>query len=106
MSVLKVLGFMVDATSMELSLPTQKIKKIWAESRQLLEAEHVTCALSRLIGTMNATNQVIPLPHFYRSLQIDLASALRRGNQDYKTSLALCPDSREELIWWDTQMIK
>ena len=39
-------------------------------------------------------------------LQEHLASALRRGNQDYKTSLALSPDSREELIWWDTQMIK
>ena len=26
---------------------------------------------------------------FYRSLQIDLVSALRRGNQDYETSLAL-----------------
>ena len=39
-------------------------------------------------------------------LQIDLASALRRGNQEYKTTLAISPDSREELIWWDTQMIK
>ena len=35
---LEFLGFTVDATSMELSLPTQKIKKIRAESRQLLEA--------------------------------------------------------------------
>ena len=43
---------------------------------------------------------------FYRSLQIDLASALRRGNEDYKTTLAISPDSSEELIWWDTQMIK
>ena len=105
---LEFLGFTVDATSMELSLPTQKIIKIRAESRQLLEAEHVTCrALSRLIGKMNATNQVIPpAPLFYRSLQIDLASALRKGNQDYETILAISPDSREELIWWDTQMIK
>ena len=67
----------------------------------------MTCrALSRLIGKMNATNQVIPpAPLFYRSLQIDLASALRKGNQDYETYLVLSPDSREELIWWDTQMI-
>ena len=92
---------------MELSLPTLKIKKIRADSRQLSGAEHVTCrALSRLIGKMNATNKVIPpAPLFYRSLQIDLASALREGNQDYKTTLALSPDSKEELIWWDTQMI-
>ena len=105
---LEFLGFTVGATSMELSLPTQKIKRIRAESWQLLEAEHLTChSLSRLIGKMNATNQVIPpAPLFYRSLQIDLASALRRGNQDYETSLALSPDSREEIIWCDTQMIK
>ena len=58
---LKFLGFMVDTINMELSLPTQKIEKIRVESRQQLEAEHVTCrALSRLIGKMNATNQVIP----------------------------------------------
>ena len=101
------IGFMVDSIKMELSLPAQKMKNIRAESRQLLGAEHVTCrALSRLIGKMNATNQVIPpAPLFYRSLQIDLASALREGNQDYETTLALSPDSKEELIWWDTQMI-
>ena len=32
--------------------------------------------------------------------------ALRRADQDYETHLNLSPDSREELIWWDTQMIK
>uniref|UniRef100_A0A1X7VT49 Uncharacterized protein n=1 Tax=Amphimedon queenslandica TaxID=400682 RepID=A0A1X7VT49_AMPQE len=56
---------------------------------------------------MNATNQVTPpAPLFYRSLQIDLASALRDGNQAYyETTLALFPNSREELIWWDTEII-
>ena len=39
---LEFLGFMVDTTKMELSLPAQKIKKIRAESRQILEAELVT----------------------------------------------------------------
>ena len=38
-------------------------RKIWAESRKLLEAGQVSArALSRLIGKMNATNQVIPPP--------------------------------------------
>uniref|UniRef100_A0A1X7UYP2 RNase H type-1 domain-containing protein n=1 Tax=Amphimedon queenslandica TaxID=400682 RepID=A0A1X7UYP2_AMPQE len=40
-----------------------------------------------------------------KSLQIDLASALEEWNQDYETTLALSPDSKEELIWWNTQMI-
>ena len=104
---LEFLGFMVDTTRMELSLPAQKIKKIRAESRQLLEAERVTArALSRLIGKMNATNPVIPpAPLFYRNLQMDLATALRGADQDYETLLVLSPDSRKELTWWDTQMI-
>uniref|UniRef100_A0A1X7TZ51 Uncharacterized protein n=1 Tax=Amphimedon queenslandica TaxID=400682 RepID=A0A1X7TZ51_AMPQE len=56
---------------------------------------------------MNATNQVIPpAPLFYRSLQMDLTVALRDASQDYKAELTLSPDSREELIWWDSQMIK
>ena len=104
---LEFLGFTVD-TRMELSLPAQKIKKIRAECRQLLEAERVSaCALSRLIGKMNATKPVFsPAPLFYRNLQIDLAAALRGADQDYETILELSPDSQEELIWCNTQMIK
>ena len=96
------LGFTGDTTRMQLSLPAQKIKKIRAESRKLLEAERVSArTLSRLIGKMNATNPVIPpAPLFYR---MDLAVA---ADQDYETILELYPNSREELIWWDTQMIK
>ena len=85
---LEFLGFMVDTTKMGLSHPAQKIKKIRAESTQTLEAELVTaCTFSRLLGKMNATNQVIPpAPLFYRSLQMDLTVALRSANQDYEPS--------------------
>lgn len=102
------LGFTLDTRSMELSLPAEKIKKIRAESRRLLEAERITGrALSRLIGKMNAANQVIPpAPLFYRHLQMDLAAALRISGQDYETVLSLSPESKEELDWWDTEMVK
>ena len=98
---LEFLGFTVDTTRMELSLPAQKIKKIRAECQQLLEVERVSaCALSRLIGKMNATKPVFPpAPLLYRNLQMDLAEALKGADQDYKTILELSPDSREELIW-------
>ena len=71
--------------------PSSPKKKIWAESQQILEAELVTArTLSRLIGEMNATNQVIPpAPLFYRSLQMDLTMALRRADQDYATSQSI-----------------
>ena len=60
--------------------PTKEFKKIRAESQKMLgEAEQVSAhALFRLIGKMNATNQVIPLaPLFYRNLQMDLTATLR-----------------------------
>ena len=105
---LEFLGFTVDTVTMELSLPPAKIKKIRAESRKLLEAEQVSArALSRLIGKMSAAHQVIPpAPLFYRHLQMDLTSALRATGQDYESTLTLSPNSREELMWWDSQMVK
>ena len=105
---LEFLGFTVNTVTMELSLPPAKIKKIRAESRKLLEAEQLSArALSRLIGKMSAAHQVIPpAPLFYRYLQMDLASALRATGQDYESTLTLSANSREELMWWDSQMIK
>ena len=106
--ILEFLGFTVNTVLMELSLPPGKIKTIRAESRKLLEAEQVSArALSRLIGKMNATNQVIPpAPLFYRYLQMDLKAALRLSDQDYETFLSLSPGSKVELVWWDSQMIR
>ena len=102
---LEFLGFTVNTLKMELNLPPQKIKRIQAESRKLLEAEHVSArALSRIIGKMNATNQVIPpAPLFYRHLQMNMATALRAANQDYDTTLTLFSESKEELTWWETR---
>ena len=91
-----------------MSLPPLKIKQIQAESQKLLEAGQIsTRVLSRLVGKMSAASQVIPpAPLFYRSLQIDLKAALRTSDQDYESLLVLGPESRDELIWWDSQMIK
>ena len=85
---------------MELSLPAGTINKIWAESQKLLEAGQVsTHALSRLIGRMNAANQVIPpAPLFYRHLQMDLVAALRASDQDCESSLTMSLYSNEELV--------
>ena len=75
---------------------------------EILEAwQRSALALSRLINKQNTSNQMIPPTLlFYRHLQMDLATTLRVANQDYETALTLSPDNREELIWWDSQMIK
>ena len=105
---LEFVGFTVNTVMMELSLPAVKLKKILAESQKLLEAGKVSaCILLRLIGKMNAADQVIPpAPLFYRNLQMDLTAALRASDQDYESSLTLSLDSKGELAWWDTRMSK
>ena len=67
---IEFLGFTVNTVTIELSLPARKLKKIWVESRKLLEARQVsTHALFRLFGRLNAANQVIPsAPLFYRHI--------------------------------------
>ena len=102
------LGFTVNSTDMELRLPPEKMKKIRAEARKLRGAENVTArSLSRLIGKMQATNEVIPpAPLFYRHLQMDLKVALRAASQDYETNLTLSPASKSELEWWETELVR
>ncbi len=106
------LGFSVNATKTKVARrenekePGEKMKKIQAEARKLEKEERVSArALSRLIGKMNATSQVIPPTLlFYRHLQISLAQALERSLQNYDTELTLSQECREELRWWDDHM--
>ena len=86
---------------MELRLPLEKIKRIWADARNLLKQQRISARdLSRLVGKMNATTQVIPpAPLFYRK---DLANCLGQSSQDYEATLSLSSNNREdpELTWW------
>ena len=102
------LGFTVDPVTMELRLPPEKLKVIKADARKLQEVELVSaCALAHLLGKMNATTQVIPpAPLFYRHLQMNLSAALRALAQDYEMTLSISPEGRNELIWWDMQMVR
>ena len=75
---IEFLDLTVNSFHMELRLPLQKMKMIWAESQKLLK-EQVTlaCALARLLGKMNATACVVPpAPLFYCHLLMALSSAL------------------------------
>ena len=105
---LEFLGFSVNTTNMELSLPPEKMKKIRVEARKLQKEESLPArTLARLLGKMNATAQVIPpAPLFYHHLQRDLTQALWKSSQSYDTCLTLSQYSSDELVWWDSQMVK
>ena len=71
--VIDFLGFLLDSAAMELKLLSDKIKNLWGETRTMLTAKHITALdLSRLLGIMNATTQVITMtPLFYQQLHIE-----------------------------------
>ena len=103
---LDFLGLMIDTRSMIISLPAEKLKKIRAEARKMAQSMSVLARdLARLLGKMNATSSVLPVaPLFCRHLQRNLSQALNDSAQSYETQVALSPESREELVWWDTHM--
>ena len=107
--IIDFLGVTVDTVLMQLKLPGEKIKNICAEAWNLQREAVVSArALSRLIGKMNATSQVIPpAPLFYRHhLQMILTQALEQSFQNYDTCIPLSKRCKEELKWWDDHMCK
>ena len=90
--------------------PSGKDIKICAESRSFMEDEHVSGrALARLEGKMNATTQVIPPAQLFFSPPSD--GIVRHTRQEFPVlrgtgspyTINYC---KEELMWWDTHMIK
>uniref|UniRef100_A0A1X7SYM3 Reverse transcriptase domain-containing protein n=1 Tax=Amphimedon queenslandica TaxID=400682 RepID=A0A1X7SYM3_AMPQE len=104
---IEFLGFMVDSTKMELSLPAQKIKKIRAWSlhsywgrvdilpHPFEVSRHDECHEPSHSSSSSFLQEFANGPNFGRA----------EWDQNYETNLNLSPDSSEELIWWDTQMI-
>jgi len=71
---IEFLGLRVDSTSLQLSLPGEKLHHIRMEVSQHLQKSQVTAhQLAQLIGKLHAASQaVLPAPLFYHSLQVDL----------------------------------
>lgn len=98
---IEFLGFMINSQTMELKLPGEKLKKIRAEARKMIDQPQVFAfALSRLLGKMNAATQAVAMaPLFYRHLLSCLREALGES-QDYRSMTQLTPEAQEELLWW------
>jgi len=96
---IEFLGLQVDSTTLHLSLPGKKIHHLKMEVNQNLQRPQVTAQqLAQLIGKLQAASQaILPVPLFYRSLQGDLQKALNHSSQDYNTLLSLSPSAQEEL---------
>jgi len=101
---IKFLGLRVDSTSLQLSLPGEKLHHIKMEVCQHLQRSQVMAhQFAQLIGKLHAASlAVLPAPLFYRSLQVDLQRALALANQNY--NMTLSSQTIEELTWWQEKL--
>ena len=98
---IEFLGFLVDSTTLTLSLPKEKIKKAKKACQSILDNPLPSIhQLSQLLGYLTSTIQaVFPAPIHFRYLQIDKNKALN-ACQDYSATLQLSQNAKEELVWW------
>ena len=104
---IEFLGMKVLSQSMRLQLPSEKVKKLRADSAALLRASAPPTAreVSRLLGKMNSVSQAIPpAPLYCRMLQRDLARSLEQNRQSYERPCPLSTLAKEELSWWTKHM--
>ena len=102
--ILDFLGFTVSSTELELRLPSEKIRKIRADTQKIIKSTQVEARkLSKLLGKLSAATRAIPLaPLFYCNLQMALGQSLDRSGQSYAEHLHVTQPMKEELEleWW------
>ena len=98
---MEFLGFVVDSLTLSLALPRDKIRKVRKECQTLLDSPLVTVRqLAKLLGHLTSTIQaVFPGPLHFRHLQSEKNRALVHS-QTYDSATPLCPQAKEELVWW------
>ena len=103
------LGYLISTVTMNISLPSEKMRKIQQEATHLLKAASVSIQqIAAFIGMTNAAKQAIPMaPMYHRQLQalinrvIPLAgSELQAMRQSYHNQVELTVEAREELTLW------
>ena len=88
--IMVFLGFTINSIRKELSLPTEKVGKIVAEVKVMLDCHTVSArSLAQLIGKMTAALLAVhPAPLHYRSLQHLKHVALRRKGYDGQVTIS------------------
>ena len=105
---LEFLGFQVGSISMNLSIPSEKLRKIRQDARRMLDCPQVTVReVARFVGKAVSTLRAIPLaPLHYRALQMLMNSVLplnytlEEVNKKYETFLTLTAACKADLTWW------
>ena len=106
------LGLAISTTTMQVSLPKEKVAQIQQEAKQLQAMSEVSVQkLAMLVGRTTAAKQAIRVaPLFRRHLQalinrvVPLAFSIEEVKQCYHHMVELSVEARQELVWWTQEM--
>ena len=95
-------GFILDSVQFKIFLTDEKVQKIIAKARSLLETGLVVVReVASFIGlVINAFYAVLEAPLYYRSLERDKIVGLGEHG-DFDNMVILSDNSIQELIWWE-----
>lgn len=98
----KFLGFIINSSKMNLSLPVEKRHKVWLAVTKILNSNFVTVQqLSETIGLLVSVTPAIRYGMLYiKQLEFEKNKCLRNHNGDYSAYLKLSVDALEDLRWW------
>ena len=103
---IEFLGFMLDSTTMQISLTAEKKDKIAELARRLLERTNITILdLASFIGNLVAADPAVPLgPLHYKFLEIERNELLTEHIGNYDTKISLSSRARQDIEWWSNNI--
>ena len=108
---MEFLGFVVDATTLHLVFPAEKLRKIQQLALHLLCQQTVSIReLARFVGKTSASQRAVwQAPLHYRALQflinfVVLTDQSQQEGSDAKfnTNLRLTKEAKADLMWWSS----
>ena len=98
---IEFLGMEINSSTMQLSLPEEKLTAIRKECLMLREKTQVSVMeLAKIVGKLVSTVQAVhPAPLYYRELQMLKTKGLI-VKKSYSTMVTLTEPCKEELTWW------
>ncbi|XP_018496984.1 uncharacterized protein LOC108864943 [Galendromus occidentalis] len=95
------LGYVIDSTSMRLSVALDKRIQIKRDIHNILAATQVTLRdLYCILGKLNALTTIVRSVRYYCSSRARLVSTAIRGARGLDRRIQSVDDTRQDLLWW------
>lgn len=103
------LGFHFDSVKLTMSLPDDKIEKLLAKCKLVIDLNtknKLSCQIcAEMIGGLVAASPAIPYGNVYlRKLEMDKQTALTKNNNSFSGLLSLSTESLDDINWWLTNL--